>query len=548
MVFEMWRQVGVQCRLGLASLAWLSVVAVSGLSAQAQIADKLSTAYIPEEAMAVVYLHPQDVMGSPEMKLMPTEVADAWMQENLGVQLADIAVVKLVATPPGERPPAMGIVIELSKDFNMAQMNRDLLAGPAEMLDGFEVYPVAEMPPGMYLHQADARTVIVAQDSLLGSMLAAAEGRGDLAKLAGKLSKAGSIMGAVTMAPIREQAAMAAQQMPPDLPPPLRALADIPQLTEGIILATPATLQGKIRLVMLANNEEDAIELEEIVNNALVFGRDIAVMQAMGEVEGVGAVPDATRAYIQRLGNEIVAMIQPKRTGNRLMIEVDNQGGFATTGVLVGLLLPAVQASREAARRMSSSNNLKQIMLALHNYHDVYGHFPPAISRDDDGNPLLSWRVAILPFVEQQALYEEFHLDEPWDSEHNIQLLERMPSIFADPSVPPMPGMTTYHAVVGENYCFSPDGPIRFRDITDGTSNTIAVFEGNPAVAVPWSQPSDAEIDPEDPLSVMGGVRAGGFNVAFTDGSVRFIAESIDLEMLLALLTRNGGEVVGGDW
>jgi prepilin-type processing-associated H-X9-DG protein len=544
MGFVDWRQLKQRSRMGLSGLACLVIGLVSSLPAQAQQAARLSTAYIPDDAMAVVYLHPGDVIDLPEMKLMPTEVADAWMQENLGVQLADIAVVKAIATAPGQQAPAMGLVIELTKDFDITKMNRDLLAGPPEMMDGYEVYPIAEMPPGTYLHQADARTVIVAQDSVIGAMIAAEDAQGPLATLASKLSKAGTVMGAMTMAPIREQIAMATEQMPPDLPPPLRALADIPELTEGVVLASPLTMQGKIRLVLLANDEQSAVELEEIINNAIAFGRDIAVMQAMGEVQGMGAVPDATRAYIQRLGNEIVAMVQPKRTGNRLMIEVDNQGGFATTGVLVGLLLPAVQASREAARRMSSSNNLKQIMLALHNYHDVYGHFPPAISRDDDGNPLLSWRVAILPFVEQAQLYNEFHLDEPWDSEHNIQLLDRMPSVFADPSAPPMPGMTTYYASVGENYCFSPDGPIRFRDITDGTSNTIAVFEGNPAVAVPWSQPSDAEIDPEDPLSVMGGVRAGGFNVAFTDGSVSFISEFIDLEMLLALLTRNGGEIV----
>ncbi len=90
-------------------------------------------------------------------------------------------------------------------------------------------------------------------------------------------------------------------------------------------------------------------------------------------------------------------VLTPTRNGSRVNISVKSGSSIATTGVLVGLLLPAVQASREAARRMSAGNNLKQIMLAMHNYHAAYNHFPPAAITDKDGKPLLSWRVAILP-------------------------------------------------------------------------------------------------------------------------------------------------------
>src|SRR5438309_10601168 len=88
-----------------------------------------------------------------------------------------------------------------------------------------------------------------------------------------------------------------------------------------------------------------------------------------------------------------------------------------------------------SAQRMRSANSLKQILLAFHNFHDASGKFPTAASYSKDGKPLLSWRVQILPFIEQTNLYNEFHVDEPWDSEHNKKLIPRMPKIFGSLNV-----------------------------------------------------------------------------------------------------------------
>ena len=87
----------------------------------------------------------------------------------------------------------------------------------------------------------------------------------------------------------------------------------------------------------------------------------------------------------------------------------------------------------ENAARSQCINNLKQIGLAMHNYHAMHKTFPPAYTVDKAGKPLLSWRVLILPYLEQDALYKEFHLDEPWDSEHNRALIDRMPATYRCP-------------------------------------------------------------------------------------------------------------------
>src|SRR5438477_2970944 len=107
---------------------------------------------------------------------------------------------------------------------------------------------------------------------------------------------------------------------------------------------------------------------------------------------------------------------------------------IAIIAVLIALLLPAVQSAREAARRAQCVHNLKQIGLAMHNYRSANDAFPMPAITDKNGKPLLSWRVAILPFIEQGELYNKFHTDEPWDSPHNKALLKEMPPTYLCPS------------------------------------------------------------------------------------------------------------------
>ncbi len=226
----------------------------------------------------------------------------------------------------------------------------------------------------------------------------------------------------------------------------------------------------------------------------------------------------------------------------------------ATAPVAVALLLPAVQAARAAARRAEATNNLRQIGIAMHNYHDTFNGLPAAHSADEDGKPLLSWRVHILPYVEYQHLHDQFHLDEPWDSEHNKKLIGEMPELYRAPGGNAGPGKTNYLGIRGKNMIFvdpkrkGDEGrwPIgtRMSEILDGTSNTIMVVEASDEAAVIWTKPDDYEPDEEKPIKGLVGVRPGGFLAAFCDGSVHFLSEEIDLETLRRLFTRNDGEPI----
>ena len=220
-------------------------------------------------------------------------------------------------------------------------------------------------------------------------------------------------------------------------------------------------------------------------------------------------------------------------------------GLTAFAPVLVGSLVPAVGSARTAAQRAQTLNNMKQIALAFHNYEASYGKFPTNIY-DDQGNALLSWRVRLLPFMEQQALYDRFHLDEPWDSPHNKHLSETIVPFFSSPNAPPS-NKTRYLTLAHKDSIFPGDEELSFRNVVDGTSYTILFVEAAPNTAVVWSQPKDIDFDTERPFTGIQ-TKIGQFAVAFTDGSCRWLnLSNLEEEMMRALMTKAGGEVIEPD-
>ena len=214
----------------------------------------------------------------------------------------------------------------------------------------------------------------------------------------------------------------------------------------------------------------------------------------------------------------------------------------ADTATLVTSLIEGVKQMRESASRMQSVNNLKQIALAMHNYQSTYNHLPPQAIYSKDGKPLLSWRVLVLPFLEQDALYRQFKLDEAWDSPHNKKLLAQMPKLYADPNVHTTQPLTVYQVFVGPGAVFEGKKGVSLAEIADGTSNTLLVVEA--ANPVPWTSPDDLSYDPNKPLPKLGGHIDKHFAAAYCDGSVRLLKQNMKESVLHALITRNGGEVI----
>jgi hypothetical protein len=215
-------------------------------------------------------------------------------------------------------------------------------------------------------------------------------------------------------------------------------------------------------------------------------------------------------------------------------------------GALAAMLAPTIAESLESAKRTNCLNNLRRIAAGIHGFLRSANGFPTPAILSQDGKPLLSWRVAILPYLGYQELFDKFKKDEPWDSPHNKALLNEMPSAYSCSSQPKnQPFATNYRMLVGKNALFEEREQVRIAAVTDGTANTIMVVESSEWV--PWTKPGELVFDPQAAPSLCGAgsLHTGGFHAAMANGVVRFLKNTIDLKVFHALITRAGGEFVG---
>jgi len=249
---------------------------------------------------------------------------------------------------------------------------------------------------------------------------------------------------------------------------------------------------------------------------------------------------------------------------------VGSATGLATVGVAAALLLPAVQSARGAARRSVSKNNLKQMGLALHNYHDTHNSFPQGTHPNEDlkTEKRLSWQANILPFLDQAPLYNQIDFDAAWDSDANKELMSTKLQVLQNPGLKldtgPKHGTTHYVGIagIGKNAASLPitdknagvfgyNRKTRIADIRDGTSNTLMVSEASKSFGA-WGAGGVGTIrgfvkkpyinGPDG----IGGPSPGGANMLFCDGSVRFLSEKIDPTVLENLARMNDGNPIPG--
>lgn len=320
-------------------------------------------------------------------------------------------------------------------------------------------------------------------------------------------------------------------EMQPTLPPilgggPSSVLTD--GLLWGAIGIDPGKSQAKI--VIQSASDQAARSLGEHLSKIVE-----SLYQAMPEIQ---------QRLPQKNFAALASLITSGVEGDRLVIRIaDPQVADGVMQFAAGI----ITTLQEPARRQRNSNKFKQIMLGLHNYHDRYAMFPPRDEiRDEEGKAGLSWRVHILPFVEEQKLYDQFHLDEPWDSPHNKTLIAKMPKVFQDEQPDTPAGHTTFLAPVGEDTVFGGKKACKFYQIGDGTSNTVAVVQVKPELAVPWTAPDDYVFDPTDPGKGLLVDSDGRFMVGIMDGSVHRLRGDAKPKAILHVFQKSDGEQF--DW
>jgi hypothetical protein len=317
-------------------------------------------------------------------------------------------------------------------------------------------------------------------------------------------------------------------------------LASFVLATNPLFLARSAAVtldlgeNSRLEMRLLYRKEATAAAGEEALRASLgVLGRWLNRELATGQGPD-GPLP---ARLLRRLADDL-QNAPVEQQGKTLLASLELKADLTTA------LLQTIAQAPISSRRLQSQNNLKQLAIAMHNYHDTYGYFPPAMVKSKSGEPLYSWRVAILPFIEADAAWRQFKLDEPWDSPNNKRLLSLMPRTFATPGAKKdEPYTTHYQLLVGGGAMFDAQQPTRISHIPDGLSNTIMIVEAEEAV--PWSKPADLTYSPKEPLPKFGGIFKNGFNAAGADGAVHFIPNKTPPDTLHALITRSGGEPIG---
>jgi type II secretory pathway pseudopilin PulG len=213
-------------------------------------------------------------------------------------------------------------------------------------------------------------------------------------------------------------------------------------------------------------------------------------------------------------------------------------------GLLMALLFPpATRCNWPAARRAQCVNNLRQIALALLNYESTYEALPPAYTVDVDGKPLHSWRTLILPYLEQQPLYETIDLSKPWNDPANAKAYATEVSQYRCPELNLPASNTTYLAMVAPNGCFLPDRSRRLSEITDDRGSTLMVIEMDSGHAVHWMAPTDASESLVMGISSKSKLNhVGGMNGASVDGSIKFLRADFPAAQRRAMISIAGND------
>lgn len=521
-----------------------------GVIASGEQATLSPMAYIPATARIAVIANPRTLLDDPaiapftgdmEKSLAESKARDpVWSAlDAAGVQpkLVESLAVGLIHQSNERGPEPRAFAVRLTKPVDRSALEKS----PTSATVGGVVYRLAE---DTLVTVPDERTLLIAKDdtTLMAMLLSGTANRDNSpwVRVAGKLgSPTAAVMVDTQFLADEARKAMGQQGAPPQVmmmfAPVMPLLNDTTYAGIGLTFEKEAGIRGYAE----CKDESAAKRVAETTRALVTLGRN-TLRQLKGRPAGATGQDQAVAQMFLPMAEQLLTSADVQSDETSVTLSSKANGG---TAVALGFILPAVQQAREAARRQQSTNNLKQIALAFHNYHDVHGHLPPAVI--EENGVARSWRVEILPFIEQNALYEQYRKDQPWDSPDNKRVLEQMPALFRDPSDPSGPNSTSYFALTGPGTPLSGRG-MTFIDMIDGTSNTLLVVEAKRDV--PWTKPQDVPFDPArsaEVLKSLGGNHDGGFVAAFADGSVRFISQAVDPTVFKGLATATGKEVIG---
>jgi Protein of unknown function (DUF1559) len=554
-----WLIRGLAVSLGL-TLAWTAAA-----RARSQDGPKGAgvLAKVPADATAFLHIKAADiwradaVAGFREMLTKAGPEAMAAFNKRFLPAPATLESATVYVLPPGEDgPAAVGALLAFSEDFDQAKVLKSLLPEAKERNHFGQTY-MEDLKAELTMKIVNGRTLLVSNNAMMPRLLAYdAKDTGAMTQhFAAAANKA--VYAALDMAAL-----------------PKESFDQIPDAFRPLTTAKEAVLSGELgkelalKLTVRYADAVAASEADQAARDGLKLARtqmEHMIQDAEKKVTSPPKDKSASLTNMPEALNDLMALASIKsldqimanppmtKQGDSLVMEYrfdpsNPQTVASTMAMAIGVMVPAVTNTKMAATRMQGQNNLKQLAIAMHSYHAETGTFPAhAIYTKDKKRPLLSWRVSLLPYLDQDALYKQFKLDEPWDSDDNKKLIAKMPAVFADPDATATreSGQTHYQAFVGGGAGFRVESKgTKLVDIVDGTSTTIMfAVATNP---VTWTKPDDLTYAANKPLPKLG-IAGKAFSVAMFDGAVKSIEPKTPERVIRAMITMAGGELIGDD-
>ncbi len=496
--------------------------------------------FVPRDALLVAAIRPSRLLARPEFSEMTKLFKDDLTDDPSRIDFESVDAIRVVLLPTNEggvmEADGIGFMLRFNKssDYFRAVFTTD--AG------NFAGHAIAKNH-SEYAAQIDDRTLLTARDlPILRRMLAAGSSEPNREQWVGEwranAKKDGlAAVNISRLKPVLENIRDRNDGRRDLILNSLNVLGPI--LSESkhavVSLSLEEPMNGQTELT--ANDEKAAASSIDTAKALVTLGRNMlsGVRDSASRNGGDLAV---TALQFADLGESMLDTTKFKR--NQATVSAEFELDSTVVRSAVTFLVPATRAARSAARRTQDMNSIRQIMLGLLNYESANGHLPAATMLGPDGKTVHSWRVAILPYIEQNSVYDQYRQDEPWDSPHNKKLIDKMPTLYRSAVAPRDSTNASFFVFTGPDAAFDGTTKRRLRDIRDGTSKTLFVIDAKRDI--PWTKPEDISFDLKSDLPDLSGHHVVGNIAGYGDGSVRFLSKDLDREVLKKLITIQGGE------
>jgi len=451
------------------------------------------------------------------------------------------------------RPTGLVVRTRVAQDWK-ARLEQILGETQEFVVDGQKCFRAVGHQPALRCgYTPDDRTLVLTREDLMHELVvdrnASAPPRAWDQAL-GKVSR-GQILLALDSRWLRRRAAQGYSSTPanttPNLGASLETISPLFDKTRAYAISIGAFPKVSVDVIAETATEADAQPVVETLRALLTLARN-SVQAAVHNSDRESKNP-AFRSVLP-MSDSLLSHAQVDSSGTLVHMQAKSS---LELGEALKSLAPVATRAAQSAQAAMSVNHLKRLGLAFHNYHDANGHYPSPVMYGGSRKAIpYSWRVALLPYVEENPLYRQYNFDEPWDGPNNRKLIDKMPAVYSVPGVDGAPlsrSNTSYFVFSGEMAALGgaslPGGKypeIGVAQILDGTSNTILAVERR--ADVPWTKPEDIPFDIRGPLPELGGFSPDTFHALFADGSVHTIKKSVNPVTLRALITGAAGEVI----